>query len=47
VFCNIHRVVDKRERDGNKDESDVDDPCGNETSVVRLACLGWEDVLSV
>jgi hypothetical protein len=37
VFCDDDRVVDEKERDGDKDENDVQDTSGCEKSRVRLA----------
>jgi len=36
----------KRETE-NEEENDVEDPSGYEKSVVQLARLGWEDLVSV
>ena len=36
----------KREM-GDEDENDVEDRSGYEKSGLRLACLGWEDLVSV
>jgi len=47
VFCNDGRVVDKKERDGDNDENNVDDTRGYEKSGVRLAWLGLGELLSV
>jgi len=35
----------KREM-GDEDENDLDNTSGYEESGVRLACLGWEDLVS-
>jgi len=43
VFCNGGRVVDEKERDGNN----VEDMGENQKSGVRLACLSWENLISV
>ena len=52
--CDDGRVVDKKERDEDEDESDMEDTSGYEKSGVRLAWLGveetWlglEDIISV
>jgi len=37
VFRNDGRVVDKKERDGDEDENDVEDTSGCDKSGVRLA----------
>jgi len=40
--CDDGRVVDKKEWDGDEDESDMEDTSGYEKSGVRLAWLGVE-----
>jgi len=47
VFCDDGRVMNKKERAGDVDENDVEDTSGYEKSGVRLALLGWEDLVSV
>ena len=47
MFCDDDRVVDEKERDGDQDENDVEDTSGYEKSGVRLAGLGWEDLVLV
>jgi len=41
--CDDGRVVDKKERDGDENESDMEDTSGYEKSGVRLASLGVEE----
>jgi hypothetical protein len=47
VFCSDGRVVDEKERDGDDDENDVEDTSGYLKYGVRLARLGWDDLISV
>jgi len=47
VFCDDGRVVDEKERDEDEDENDMENTSGYEKSRVRLAWLGWEDLVSV
>ena len=47
MFCDDDRVVDEKERDGDQDENDVEDTSGYGKSGVRLAGLGWEDLVLV
>jgi hypothetical protein len=47
VFCDDGRVVDEKEREGDKVENDMENPSGYEKSRVRLALLDWKDIVSV
>ena len=47
MFCDDGRVMDEKQRDGDEDENDVEDPCRYEHSTARLAWLGIEDLVLV
>jgi len=47
VFCNDGTVVDKKERDGNEVENNVEDKSRDEQSGVRLAWMGWDALVLV
>ena len=47
VFCNDGRVVDKKERDGDEDENNVENMSRCQKAGVRLAWLGLEHLVSV
>jgi len=48
VFCNDDgRAVNKKERDGDEEENDVEVTSGCEQSRVWLTRSGWEDLVSV
>jgi hypothetical protein len=47
VLSDDGRVVDKKERDGDEDESDVQNTSAYQKSGIAIARLGWKDFLSV
>jgi len=47
VFWDNGRVVDKKGRDGDEDENDVQDTSRYDKSEVCLTLIGWEVLESV
>jgi len=47
VFCDDGIVVDENARDGDEDVNNVEKMSGYDKSGVRVAWLGWEDLISV
>jgi len=47
VFCDSGRVMDEKEREGDENETNVEDTSGYDKSGVQLTWLGSEDPISV